>query len=171
MSHIRTQIRNKVATALDRLTTTQRNVFKGRFYGLQSAKLPALLVYTSSESAEVTTMGTGRNSDRILTLVVEGYAKSNAVVEDTLDKIAGLCLRKRHPCGNCLLLTSGRVSSEMTNKAARMGVPIVVSRTSPTSLAIELAHAWNITLIGYAHGNSLRVYTGEWRLISGAGLS
>ena len=88
MSHIRTQIRNKVATALDRLTTTQRNVFKGRFYGLQSAKLPALLVYTSSESAEVTTMGTGRNSDRILTLVVEGYAKSNAVVEDTLDKIA-----------------------------------------------------------------------------------
>lgn len=88
MSHIRTQIRNKVATALDRLTTTQRNVFKGRFYGLQSAKLPALLVYTSSESAEITTMGTGRNSDRILTLVVEGYAKSNAVVEDTLDKIA-----------------------------------------------------------------------------------
>lgn len=88
MSHIRTQIRNKVATALDRLTTTNRNVFKGRFYGLQSAKLPALLVYTSSESAEVTTMGTGRNSDRILTLVVEGYAKSNAVVEDTLDKIA-----------------------------------------------------------------------------------
>ena len=88
MSHVRTQIRNKVATALDRLTTTNRNVFKGRFYGIQSAKLPALLVYTSSESAEVTTMGTGRNSDRVLTLVVEGYAKSNAGVEDTLDKIA-----------------------------------------------------------------------------------
>lgn len=88
MSHIRTQIRNKVATALDRLTTTNRNVFKGRFYGIQSAKLPALLIYTSSETAQVTTMGTGRNSDRILTLVVEGYAKSNAVVEDTLDKIA-----------------------------------------------------------------------------------
>ena len=88
MSHIRTQIRNKVATALDRLTTTNRNVFKGRFYGIQSAKLPALLIYTSSETAQVTTMGTGRNSDRIMTLVVEGYAKSNAVVEDTLDKIA-----------------------------------------------------------------------------------
>ena len=88
MSHIRTQIRNKVATALNRLKTTDQNVYKGRFYGIQAGNLPALLIYTSSESAEVTTMGAGRNSDRILTLVVEGYAKSNAVVEDTLDKIA-----------------------------------------------------------------------------------
>ena len=88
MSHIRKQIRDKVARKLDFLNTTKRNIFKGRFYGIQAAKLPALLIYTSSESSEVTTMGTGRNSDRVLTLVVEGYAKSNAVVEDTLDKIA-----------------------------------------------------------------------------------
>lgn len=88
MSHIRKQIRDKVARKLDFLNTTKRNIFKGRFYGIQAAKLPALLIYTSSESAEVTTMGTGRNSDRILTLVVEGYAKSNAVIEDTLDQIA-----------------------------------------------------------------------------------
>ena len=88
MSHIRKQIRDKVARKLDFLNTTKRNIYKGRFYGIQAAKLPALLIYTSSESAEVTTMGTGRNSDRILTLVVEGYAKSNAVIEDTLDQIA-----------------------------------------------------------------------------------
>lgn len=97
--------------------------------------------------------------DGSLICVAEDIGRHN-----TLDKIAGLCLRKRHPCGNCLLLTSGRISSEMANKAARMGAPIIVSRTSPTSLAIELADAWNITLIGYAYGNSLRVYTGEWRL-------
>ena len=98
-----------------------------------------------------------------LVCVAEDIGRHN-----TLVKIAGLCLLKRHPCGDCLLLTSGRISSEMINKAARMGVPIVVSRTSPTSLAIELAHAWNITLIGYAYGDRLRVYVGEERLVSGA---
>jgi len=87
---------------------------------------------------------------------------------NTLDKIAGLCLREQCSCHECLLLTAGRISSEMVSKAARMGVPVLVSRTSPTSLAIELAQAWNITLIGYARRASLRVYTHEWRLASGA---
>ena len=64
-----------------------------------------------------------------------------------------------------ILLTSGRVSSEMLNKAARMQVPIVVSHTSPTSLSVQLAQAWNITLIGYTRRRSFRVYAGEERVV------
>jgi FdhD protein len=84
---------------------------------------------------------------------------------NTLDKIAGLCLRKRHPLRDLILLTTGRISAEMVNKVARMGVPIVVSRTSPTSLSVQLAQEWGITLIGYTRRRSFRVYAGAERVV------
>jgi len=52
----------------------------------------------------------------------------------------------------------------MLNKAAKMQVPILVSRTSPTDLAVEMAKAWGITLIGYARGEQFHVYSGEERV-------
>lgn len=83
---------------------------------------------------------------------------------NTLDKITGACLREERSMQGYVLLTSGRVSSEMVNKAAHMGVPIVVSRTSPTSLSIRLARSWGITLIGYTRRRSFRVYSNEDRV-------
>jgi len=83
---------------------------------------------------------------------------------NTLDKIAGRCLRQGIPTQGGVLLTSGRVSSEMVNKAAHMEVPIIVSRTSPTGLSIELAEAWGMTLVGYTRRKSFRVYAGERRI-------
>ncbi len=83
---------------------------------------------------------------------------------NTVDKLAGYCLRRGLPMRDRVLLTSGRVSSEMLAKAARMGTPVVVSRTSPTSLAVDLARAWNITLIGYVRGRGFRVYAGGHRV-------
>jgi len=53
----------------------------------------------------------------------------------------------------------------MMGKAARMGVPFVVSRTSPTSLSVALAEAWNITLVGYARRTSMNVYAGQERVL------
>ena len=88
MSHVRTQIRDAVANVLNRLPETGFNVFKGRYFSIQAPKLPALLVYTTNEDAELSIMGSSRGSDRVLTLVIEAYAKSSGVVEDALDKIA-----------------------------------------------------------------------------------
>jgi FdhD protein len=85
---------------------------------------------------------------------------------NTLDKIAGMCLRQGQPTQHRILLTSGRVSSEMINKVARMGVPIVISRTSPTSLSVQLAQAWGITLIGYTRRRSFRVYAAAERIVA-----
>jgi FdhD protein len=82
-----------------------------------------------------------------------------------VDKIAGLCLRRGLSIHDHLLLCSGRISSEMVHKAARMGVPIVASRTSPTSLSVRLAREWRVTLIGYTRRHSFRVYTGEERIL------
>jgi FdhD protein len=85
---------------------------------------------------------------------------------NTLDKIAGVCLQKGYREQDRVLLTSGRISSEMVSKVARMKVGIVVSRTSPTSLSVQLARSWGITLIGYTKRRSFRVYAGEERVIT-----
>jgi FdhD protein len=84
---------------------------------------------------------------------------------NTVDKLAGLCLRQNQPLRDRILLTTGRVSSEMLVKAARMGTPVVISLSSPTSLSVELARLWNIALIGYARGDRFRVYAGAHRVI------
>jgi FdhD protein len=85
---------------------------------------------------------------------------------NTIDKLWGYCLQHDIDPAGCLLLATGRISSEMLNKAAKMGVPLVASRTSPTSLSVRLAQEWNILLIGYVRGHSFNVYAGDWRLRS-----
>ena len=83
---------------------------------------------------------------------------------NTLDKIAGLCLMNNVFPEARILITTGRISSEMLQKAARMNVPILVSRTSPSSLSIEMAERYGITLIGYARRHRFNVYSNLQRV-------
>jgi FdhD protein len=83
---------------------------------------------------------------------------------NTLDKIQGECLLRRLSIRDGLLLSTGRVSSEMLLKAAKMQTPVIVSRTSPTGRAISLARELGITVVGYAHGSRLSVYSHPERL-------
>ena len=83
---------------------------------------------------------------------------------NTLDKIAGLCLMKDVWPEKRILITTGRISSEMLQKAARMQVPILISRTSPSSLSIEMAERYGITLIGYARKHRFNVYSNSQRV-------
>jgi len=78
---------------------------------------------------------------------------------NTLDKLAGLLLMHPQPAGPRIILTTGRISSEMLQKSVRMGAAMVVSRTSPTSLSIRSAERLGITLVGYARRNQFHVYT------------
>ncbi|UCD98088.1 MAG: formate dehydrogenase accessory sulfurtransferase FdhD [Chloroflexota bacterium] len=84
---------------------------------------------------------------------------------NTLDKIAGMYLMDRVDVENKILLTTGRVSSDMLQKSARIGAAIVISRTSPTSMSIELAEKWGITLIGYARKDRFNLYTHPERIL------
>ncbi len=83
---------------------------------------------------------------------------------NTLDKIAGLCLMMNIHPETRILITTGRISSEMLQKAARLNAPILISRTSPSSLSIEMAQRYGITLIGYARRHRFNVYTENQRV-------
>lgn len=83
---------------------------------------------------------------------------------NTIDKIAGKALQQGIDTRDCLILTSGRISSEMLNKARRLRVPIVASRTAPTSISVQLAETWNICIVGYVRRGGMRVYTHPARL-------
>jgi|TARA_R100000951_G_scaffold114766_1_gene120772 hypothetical protein len=87
MSHIRQQIREQVGTTLTGLTTTGSNVFESRVYPLSDASLPALIIYSKSETSSISTMGTGLGIDRTMTLTIEAYVKANLTFDDTIDTI------------------------------------------------------------------------------------
>jgi FdhD protein len=83
---------------------------------------------------------------------------------NTIDKVAGKALQQDITTRDRILISSGRISSEMLGKARRMGIPVVASRTAPTSITIDLARAWNICVVGYVRQGGMRVYTHPQRL-------
>ena len=95
------------------------------------------------------------DGERLLA-VAEDVGRHNAV-----DKVKGEALLREIPTEDRVLLSTGRISSEMLLKAARMGVPLVASRTSPTEMAVALAEQLNVTVCGYVRPDSLNLYTGN----------
>ncbi|WP_352418558.1 formate dehydrogenase accessory sulfurtransferase FdhD [Proteiniborus sp.] len=93
------------------------------------------------------------NNNEIL-IFEEDIGRHNA-----LDKVLGRALNDDVKLTDKILLVSGRISSEMLIKTAKREIPILVSRAAPTSLAIELAKELNITLIGFARGEKMNIYS------------
>jgi FdhD protein len=85
---------------------------------------------------------------------------------NAIDKIFGECIVKDIPTHDRLLITSGRVSSEILLKVAKRNIPILISKSAPTNLGVKLANDSGITLIGFVREKRMNVYTHTWRLVS-----
>lgn len=93
-------------------------------------------------------------------IFTEDLGRHNAI-----DKIFGYALLNKISTKDKLVLTSGRISSEILVKAVKGDVPVIISRNAPTSLSINLAFLLGITIVGFVRGGRLNVYTHKERIL------
>ncbi|MBN1496211.1 MAG: formate dehydrogenase accessory sulfurtransferase FdhD [Spirochaetes bacterium] len=84
---------------------------------------------------------------------------------NALDRIMGYVFLNGIDTSDKAVVLSGRVASEMLLKAARIGVPVVLSRSAPTALALDLAGRLGITVVGFVRGNGFNVYCHGERIV------
>jgi FdhD protein len=84
---------------------------------------------------------------------------------NALDKISGWALLEgRIPLQGCVLLVSGRASYELVQKSIVARIPILCAVSAPSSLAVELAQSFGLTLVGFVRGSRANVYAGSERI-------
>ncbi|NOY52034.1 MAG: formate dehydrogenase accessory sulfurtransferase FdhD [Deltaproteobacteria bacterium] len=92
----------------------------------------------------------------------EDIGRHNAV-----DKVLGACFLDGTPTDDKALLASGRISSEIIMKAGRSRCPLLVTRAAPTDQVVRIAETLRITLIGFARGKRMNIYTCPERVLGG----
>ncbi len=85
---------------------------------------------------------------------------------NAIDKIFGECILTDLPTEDRLIITSGRISSEILLKVAMRNIPILISKSAPTNLGVRLAADLGVTLIGFVRGKRMNVYTDSWRVMA-----
>ncbi len=130
----------------------------GNSFSIQAAKVLELMDHFSRKSQLFFDTG-GVHSCALsdgneILLFEDDIGRHNA-----LDKILGHAMMHDMPLHDKVVLTSGRISTEIIAKVARRGIPAIISRSAPTSAAIEQARSLGMTLIGFARGSKFNVYT------------
>ncbi|GGI17803.1 formate dehydrogenase accessory sulfurtransferase FdhD [Gottfriedia solisilvae] len=84
---------------------------------------------------------------------------------NALDKIYGHCLKHNIRISDKIIVFSGRLSSEILLKVAKIGCEVILTKSAPTELALQLAEELGITTVGFIRNQSLNVYTHPNRIL------
>ena len=84
---------------------------------------------------------------------------------NAIDKVFGRCLLEDIPMEGQIVVTSGRISSEILLKVAKRNVPIIISISAPTDVAVELADSMGVTLVSSVRGGRMNIFTHQRRII------
>ena len=90
---------------------------------------------------------------------------------NAFDKVLGNAIKQGINLEDKAILTTGRISSEIAAKAIRQKIPLLVSRSAPTSYAVTLADRFFVTLVGFARGQRMNVYTYPQRIVNNTKVS
>ena len=83
---------------------------------------------------------------------------------NAMDKVIGYCINQEIDFTQTYAITSGRISSEILLKVAKANIPILISRSAPTDLAVEMATTLGMTLVGFARGTKANIYSHQLRI-------
>jgi FdhD protein len=123
------------------------------------------LMQRLAEASDLYKMTGGVHNSALATVEDLVLFRSDIGRHNAVDKIYGQCFLENLFLGDKALVTTGRMTSEILIKTSRMGIPVLISRSAATSLAISLAQQVGVTLIGYVRGKNLIVYTGRERVL------
>ena len=166
----------------DRSFSTRRLIASGcggaaTFYSIADAITPRIKSPLKISPEEVFTLV--KEFQRNSQLYLATHGAHSAALADTkdilifgedigrhnaIDKVFGKCLLEDIPTSDRIVISSGRISSEILHKVAKRGIPIIVSISVPTSLGLKTADKLGITLIGSVRGKKMNVYTNNWRV-------
>lgn len=130
--------------------TSQRTYHPSEIFGMMEQLARLAENYKNHGGIHSAAVGDGTS----ILLYAEDLGRHN-----TLDRIAGEALLKGIDLSGTMLVTSGRVSTELAAKAAMLGISMIASRTSPTNMAVKMCEEAGIVLIGYVRGGRFTIYT------------
>ena len=123
------------------------------------------LMHRLVEASELYKITGGTHNSALATVEDLVLFRTDIGRHNAVDKIYGECFLNNIFLKDKVLVTTGRITSEILIKTGRMGIPVLISRSAATSLAISLAKQIEVALIGYVRGKNLVVYTGRERVI------
>ena len=100
-------------------------------------------------------------ADGSLMALAEDVGRHNAA-----DKAIGKAALDKVALNECFLASSGRISGDITFKAAKVGIPIIASIAAALSSGLDVGEKTNVTLVGFVRGKRLNIYTAPERIIT-----